>query len=160
MKFIRVIVFCFSLTFTFFAAPAGAVTDHGSWLCGDCDLSGVPGQPAEGDVHLFIAHTVNVSVHSWNPGDTVTICNGTVCSIYRRSFSQFFKNVPNFPDSQGPYQNHSGGTGGGGGGGIGGGWGGGPPGGSPGFGGHWVCGTASGGGGSSTTCVWVITMLP
>lgn len=103
-----------------------------------CQLKDTPGGFANGDTYTFIFTVVNQAVSSWvdsqGNANTVTICNGTTCSLftYIKLSGQFISSGYYYSD-----WTDSGGEGGGGGGGLGGetGGGGGVPGGGGGGGG-------------------------
>jgi hypothetical protein len=61
------------------ASGVALAIHYGRWDCSEC-LGGYP--TPDPDTRNFITTDVNQVVPAWRAGDTVKICNGTVCTVY------------------------------------------------------------------------------
>jgi hypothetical protein len=108
--------YLFSILLFLAASSTASADEYGPFLCSSgCTFAGSIGVPPDGETQLFIGAVVNnYDDGQYEPGDTIVICNGTVCATYR--FSGFgFSLVSRAADDGGPYLNtRAVGTGGGG----------------------------------------------
>lgn len=86
-------------------------SDYGRWLCSDCniarDADAVGSRlDTEAMVIGFLKATINKSVPIWQPGDTVTICDGAKCANvkYVGSNLYIYSSLP-YADSRSGYRN-------------------------------------------------------
>lgn len=97
----------FLLVFSAFSATAA---DRGRWLCAECYIGDIrAGQDVGsvlGDVTSFIAYEVNKSVNRWQPNDTVTVCNGSMCvMMFYHAAGKWFALGPPIVDNKSKYEN-------------------------------------------------------
>jgi hypothetical protein len=108
--------FIFALLLFLISSSTALADQYGPFLCtSGCTFAGNIGVLPDGETHLFIGEVVNnYDDGQYEVGDTVVICNGSICATYR--FSGFaFRLVTRTTDNGGPYRNQTPPTGGGGG---------------------------------------------
>ncbi len=117
--FVFIIVCCIATFSTSVSAQHNP--NHGTWYCQDCNSQDQT-PIASGDAISFIRTVVNGNSgytsavgSTWQPGDTVTLCDGTMCYTYKFVVSAWQYTLVRTRDTQHQYQNqgdYHGGTGG------------------------------------------------
>ena len=91
-----------------FTSVSAVASDYGRWSCNDSCFSpndNSPATPLLPEIVLFLRS--NKITEQWKPNDTISVCDGSWCSVIIWRTTVWAILTPSYPDLRLPYKNGS-----------------------------------------------------